>query len=59
MEVLAPATRVKAPVFTIATGPVIVVMRSPLIEKAAPVKLMPPDAFVFKVLRVDVPVPAT
>jgi len=48
IEVLAPAARVKVPVFEMTTLPAVAVIRLPLIEMPDPVREMPPLALVFK-----------
>ena len=57
IEVLAPAWRVSAPVLEMLTGPKLVVIRLPLIAKAAPVREIPP-APVLRLPSVVSPVPA-
>jgi hypothetical protein len=58
IEVLAPAFKVSAPVFTIATGPKLVVIRFPLREKLFPVRAIPPTALVVRFPSEVRPVPA-
>jgi hypothetical protein len=58
-EIAIPPFNVKAPLLTIATGPLFVVVMFPVIAKAVPVKLTPPIALVFSAPLIEVvPVPA-
>jgi hypothetical protein len=57
MEVPAPAINVRGPVFEMETGPGDAVIRSPLMVKSVPVRETPPPAVVFKLPRVESPVP--